>query len=223
MPRLYEGTPWEQHKQKWIDCSLCPLCEVRKHVVLYRGNIPCHVLFIGEAPGDGEDVLGKPFQGPAGKLLDQQIAEALHNLGSSVDSGGSTPDGKFIDVWQPMELRIGFTNLVCCIPKDAKGGKKVGEPPKESIAACHPRLTELVHLVKPKMIVLVGDLAKKEIVGQAHFSYEDGELPWLHGNEFLEFISITHPAAILRAEIVRRELMYQRVVVTLENVFRELT
>lgn len=173
--------------------------------MLARGQIPCDVLFIGEAPGVSEDLLGQPFIGPAGKLLDQQIAEALENVPG-------------------LELRICFTNLICCIPKE--DGKKVGEPSKDSVEACKGRLREFVHLCKPRLVVLVGDHAKKYIAGQADFSYSDDDLdlPWLDG-DLLRFECITHPAAILRArekDQVRVELMYNRVVVILESVFREL-
>jgi uracil-DNA glycosylase len=155
--------------------------------VLARGNVPADILFIGEAPGQSEDVLGQPFVGPAGKLLDRQIAEAF----------GNCPG---------LDLRLCFTNLVCCIPKD-ETNKKVGEPDKESIEACSARLDEMLVLCRPKLVVAVGDLADKWLVG-------DGGV--------LNKVKITHPAAILRAEIVRQSLMNQKVIVILENAFRDL-
>jgi DNA polymerase len=184
----YSLSPWGRFVARWENCSQCPLHEVRRHIVLARGRIPCDVLFVGEAPGSSEDVLGVPFVGPAGKLLDRQIAEALENSGKQ-------------------ELRIAFTNLVCCIPKEGKGGSKTGEPSKESIEACDTRLTEMIELCQPRIIVCVGDLSAK----------------WLK-DVFPDItkISITHPAAILRAEIVRQSLMDQRVVVVIESAFRDL-
>lgn len=178
-------SPWGQFVEKWQDCSQCPLCETRRNIVLAKGKIPCDVLFVGEAPGQSEDVLGMPFVGPAGHLLDRQIAEALENSGKT-------------------ELRLAFTNLVCCIPKE--DGVKVGEPPKESIEACETRLIEFIYLCQPRLLVCVGDLPEK---------YAGWGSP-------AECIKITHPAAILRAEIVRQSLMDQRVVVILENAFRDL-
>jgi DNA polymerase len=94
-------------------------------------------LFIGEAPGPSEDLIGQPFVGPAGKLLDRLIEIGL--------------DG---------QVDYCMTNLVCCIPIE-EGSKKFDEPPKESIFACKQRLTEFIQLVKPKAIVCVGKLAKK--------------------------------------------------------------
>lgn len=184
MPSLQTLSPWKQFKLKWQNCSQCKLCQVRKNIVLARGNVPCDVLFIGEAPGASEDALGKPFIGPAGKLLDQQVEEAARNSG--------------------MDLTFCFTNLVCCIPKE--GGVKIGEPDKECITACDQRLCEFIKLCNPRLIVCVGDLAEK----------------WA-GWEFDGTITkITHPAAILRAEVVRQSLMYTKCVVILENAFRDL-
>lgn len=180
-------SPWEQFKTKWESCTQCELCEVRRNVVLARGNVPCDVLLVGEAPGQSEDVLGQPFVGPAGHLLDKQIEEALANSGAT-------------------ELRIAFTNLVCCIPKESRGGQKVSEPSKECIEACERRLIDFIHLCQPKLIVCVGELAER------YASWGSSAV----------VTQITHPAAILRAELVRQSLMYQRVVVILENAFRDL-
>ena len=201
MPRLYKGSPWQQFKQKWQDCSRCSLCESRFNIVLCRGNIPCDVLFIGEAPGPSEDAVGQPFVGPAGKLLDKQIKEALSNCPGA-------------------DLRMCYTNLVCCIPKEGAGKAKFKEPPKEAIEACSARLNEFVNLCEPSAIVLVGDLAEKHIQGQAQFGgkYEPNTPGW--SGRIIDFVKITHPAAIIRAEVVRQELMYHKSVVILENLFQ---
>lgn len=128
---------WKEHKARWIDCTLCELSERRKSVVLARGKIPCDILFVGEAPGASEDVLRKPFCGPAGKLLDSIIAKAV-----------------------PPGFKVAFTNLVACIPLD-EDGAKTKDPPKKCIAACQPRLVEFMAMVKPSLIVHVGALAAK--------------------------------------------------------------
>ena len=186
MPRLFSGSPWQQFRQRWEDCNACKLHEVRKHVVLCRGKLPADVLFIGEAPGNSEDVIGQPFIGPAGKLLDEQVALAMHNVDRN--------------------LRLCFTNLVCCIPKEH--GKKLGEPSHECVVACKPRLVDfVVRLCQPRLLVMVGDLAEKELKDDF---------------KCIERVKITHPAAILRAEMVRQPLMYQRTVVSLENFFHDL-
>ena len=87
-------TPYQRHREKWKGCERCSLYRGRRSVVLCRGKLPCDVLFVGEAPGVSEDVLGRPFVGPAGKLLDEIVERAL--------------DGQY---------DYAITNLVACIPK----------------------------------------------------------------------------------------------------------
>ncbi len=134
-------TPYELHKRKWSTCTRCPLHEGRKNVVLVRGKLPCDVLFVGEAPGVNEDALGKPFCGPAGKLLDRMIE----------DAGGFIP-----------RVRLAFSNVIACIPYD-EDGKKVSDPPKEAIKRCVPRLEELTRMAKPVKVVAVGLVAAKYV------------------------------------------------------------
>lgn len=173
-------TPYQQHKRYWSGCERCCLCEHRKKVVLCRGRLPCDVLFIGEAPGMSEDVIGRPFVGPAGKLLDAIAEEALGDRSRA------------------------FTNLVACIPKDGEL-VKTGEPPKESIEACAPRLLELIEMANPKLFVAVGVLAGKW-------------LPKIYKELPVDrTIQIVHPAAILRAEPVQQGILVQRAIVSLSN------
>ena len=93
-------SPFALHLANWKDCTRCPLHETRIQTALYRGQVPCDILLIGEAPGPSENVLGEPFAGPAGHLLDQIV--------------GQSGLGKF---------RLCFTNLVGCIPLEAPGQK----------------------------------------------------------------------------------------------------
>lgn len=131
-------TPYERHRKIWNKCKRCELHRQRRNVCLARGSVPCDVLFIGEAPGVSEDVLGRPFVGPAGKLTDRIIEEAL---GES-------------------HLRCALTNLVACFPREAKEEGN-NEPPEVAIEACARRLKAFVGLCKPKLIVYVGKLAAK--------------------------------------------------------------
>ena len=156
MPKIgqTQALSWQKHKQNWSECTFCNLCEKRDRVVLAKGTVPCDILFIGEAPGPSENVIGQPFVGPAGKLLDQIIAEAID-----------------LDSW-----RIAFTNLIACIPLD-DANKKFAEPTKESIAACSPRLNEFVRLCKPRMIVRVGKLTEKHVPGWTQFGLSENHGP----------------------------------------------
>lgn len=151
-----------QHVNKWNGCTKCELHEHRTKMVFAKGKLPCDLLFIGEAPGRSEDVLGIPFVGPAGKLLDEIIADSI-----------------------PTDLRLAFTNLVCCIPLDETGLEKISEPHKEHIEACKWRLSEFASIAKPRLYVCVGQLSRKWI---------DKVIP----HRTTPLVEIVHPAAILR-------------------------
>lgn len=186
-------TAYQAHVKKWGQCTACPLWKTRKHVVLAKGTLPADILFLGEAPGDSEDVLGQPFVGPAGHALDRIIRMAIPaNLG----------------------LRLAFTNLTACVPVKIKtGGKKDHQPTRDSLDKCRPRLVEFVsQCAQPKLLVQVGSLAQTEIVGQADF----WDCKWLDGN-WLEFCEIIHPSAILQAKDAEKGLMLKRAVVVLER------
>lgn len=124
------------HTADWEDCQRCPLGARAFRHVLYRGDLPAHLLFIGEAPGENENAMGEPFIGEAGRLLDRLIAEA------------------------PVRVSYGITNIIACWPHKDATGKQL-PPPKEAIVACSPRLIELVNMVRPRLIVRLGAHAKK--------------------------------------------------------------
>lgn len=189
---------YSDHRDKWSDCQLCVLSACRQKVVLARGKIPCDVLFVGEAPGASEDVLGQPFVGPAGKLLDDIVLVSTTR----------------VDV----TLRIAFTNLVCCIPT-INDGEKTTDPPKSAISACSARLRELVGIAKPRLIVCVGGLSTKEVPKILGGTYDADKLPF---GESIPTVSITHPAAILRSNISGRGIMVQRCIVVVTDALRKL-
>jgi len=170
-------TLFQQHKEKWKNCSDCDLCETRKKVVLARGVIPCDILFVGEAPGFSEDVIGRPFVGKAGKLLDIIIKEA-------------DPD----EDWD-----IAFTNLIACIPKENLN-KKVMEPPEESIEACKDRLLEIIEICNPKLIVTVGKIAD-----QYHHKWvnsgSEGVVTIIHPAAITRMNEMQKPLAIQRSVV----------------------
>lgn len=187
-------TTFQRHKLKWKSCERCDLCKTRDKVVLLRGKIPADVLFIGEAPGPSEDVIGQPFVGPAGHLLDEIIESAF--VDAFVD-----PNILIYD-----RPRTAFTNLVACIPKSEETGNKFSEPPDYAIKECRPRVEELIDLLNPSLIVCVGQLAEKHLP-----SYWEGRK-----------VAIVHPAAILRADISQRSLAIKRCVLTLSEAFAKL-
>lgn len=167
--------PINVHVRRWENCQLCGLCKTRTKIVLGKGAYPCDVLFIGEAPGPNEDIIGAPFVGPAGGMLADMIKAAGFNV---VDH----------DIFP---LTTAYTNLIACFPVDGEGGK-FKEPPKESVMACLPRVIEFVGICKPKYLVLVGAAAEKYLTKPL----DDPK------NGFVEIprVTITHPGAILKVE-----------------------
>lgn len=151
------------HAQAWRDCHACPLGKTAKHHIFYRGLLKIDLLFIEEAPGNSEDVIGFPFVGPAGRLLDRIVAA--------------------VQTQRPH--RAGFSNVLACAPwQDGLGRDRLVRSPSLSEAkACRPRLQELVEIVKPKGLILVGASASKHVT-------------WCK----LPKASILHPAAMLRKE-----------------------
>ena len=127
----------------WKDCQKCPLSQVRHKIVHTRGNIPTDILFIGEAPGPSEDIIGKPFVGPAGKLQDTLVKEASQAAGYSP--------------------KICYFNVVGCFPRLETGKKAYRAPKKEEVDACRERLLEFVRIAQPRIIITLGKISKTKI------------------------------------------------------------
>lgn len=119
----------------WKHCKKCKLGRWAYSHVFGRGLWPADIMFVGEAPGKSEDILGEPFIGPAGRLFSEAIQEA-----------------------EPGRLRLFFTNLVACRPCDEKDGPN-RQPSHLEIENCRPRLVETFEQVKPKQVILVGNVA----------------------------------------------------------------
>lgn len=184
-------SPFQRHKKEWEDCDKCSLCSVRNKVVQFKGKIPCDVLFVGEAPGMSEDEDGKPFVGPAGILLQKIVNNASRGY----------------------DLRIGYTNLIACIPLDEEGDK-VDRPPVESILECKPRLEELIRLAKPGLIVMVGKDPEQWL--------EKGMKDSVKYDKSIETVRIDHPAYILRSGGSMVNMLSKRAESLLSDAFYDL-
>lgn len=182
---------FKEHKRRWSNCERCELHKHRKKVVLLRGNIPCEVLFIGEAPGHGEDTIGRPFIGEAGKLLDKLILQTEKNT--------------------KLELKTAFTNLVSCIPLD-KLGVKTQEPKRQHIKQCGTRLKEITLICRPKLIVYVGKLSQS-------YSIWINKIP--DKKIFRGSCTIIHPAAILRSKSPQKEFAIRKTINTLSEAYTD--
>lgn len=216
-------TRYQLHVQNWKDCDRCFLSKRRSRVCHLRGKVPCDVLFVGEAPGKSEDVLGKPFVGPAGQLLDRIVADAIDGISvcsicdlpeELQDSEWSCRNGHGLETeGTGREVRTAFTNLVGCVPLDGDG-KKTEAPDDDCVAACSPRLREIVEICRPKLVVRVGKLATDFLTqGYKH----SVKMP-----KGLEMIDVVHPAAVLRAPTAQQGLMIRRVVVTIRKAVEKM-
>ena len=126
---------WESLKQECALCMRCSLGETRRNLVFGVGNEQAKVMFIGEGPGEQEDLQGVPFVGPAGKLLD----DMLEMIGLD-------------------RTRIYIANTVKCRPPMNR------DPAQEEMDACRPWLEEQIKLVRPKIIVCLGRIAAGELI-----------------------------------------------------------
>lgn len=192
-------SPYEQHRQLYHACTLCSLCEGRSKVVLARGTLPGDVAFVGEAPGISEDTLGRPFVGPAGKLLDRIIARAW----SSMDDG----DAKFAATYA-------LTNIVACFPKEQKATAD-HRPPEEAMQACFVRLQDFMRICRPKLVVCVGG----EAAGWIHKDMRNRSKLGLND---VHMVDISHPAAILRAQATQQGLLIKRCIATISTVLSQV-
>lgn len=187
--------PYPRHVAKWQNCTRCELHQSRRTVVIGRGELPAETLWVGEAPGDTEDLTGQPFSGPAGDILNEIIDKAF--------------------AIRP-QTTYAITNVVACIPRDAGTGLKDGQPSEESIVACTPRLIEFARMASPRLLVRVGKLAETW-VDSSYMGGIDlglGELPT---------VDILHPAFIARKPWDSRTLLIQqqavRIAKAVERVF----
>ncbi|MGH7899353.1 MAG: uracil-DNA glycosylase [Candidatus Binatia bacterium] len=121
------------------DCRRCKLCERRTNIVFGVGNPNAEVMFVGEGPGEDEDLKGEPFVGRAGQLLTEIITKGM-GLERS-------------DVY--------IANVVKCRPP----GNRNPEP--DEIAACQPFLMRQIDAVSPKVIVALGKFAAQTLLGTA--------------------------------------------------------
>ena len=126
---------WEQLRQISQQCTQCALCQTRTNVVFGDGAQDAEVLFVGEGPGENEDLQGEPFVGPAGKLLDDML--------------------EMIDLDRS---RIYIANVVKCRPPHNR------DPLNEEQAACRHWLDAQRDLIRPKLIVCLGRIAAMAVI-----------------------------------------------------------
>lgn len=160
---------WEELENSIQNCQKCKLCQKRQNIVFGEGNKQATLMLIGEGPGADEDTQGLPFVGKAGQLMNK----AFQGLGIDREE-------------------IYITNIVKCRPPANR------VPEEEEATACLDYLRNQVVLMKPKIIVLLGSTALKNILGK-EYGITSARGKWLERKGIL-YMPTWHPAALLRDE-----------------------
>lgn len=141
----------------WSDCRGCPLSNGRTTVVFGEGNPHAQLLVVGGAPGAHEDARGVPFAGQAGQLLDQYLAAVSDH--PELRSMMKTGQIDHLRMRQLLLEHVFYANVVACRPEGNR------DPEPAEIAACRPRLLELIYLVDPVLIVSIGKFSLQSLLG----------------------------------------------------------
>lgn len=152
---VFEDERWQELYNKCSQCHRCPLGDTRTNCVFGTGNINADLMFIGEAPGEQEDLSGTPFVGRAGQLLDRYLYAV------EIDRK---------DVY--------IANILKCRPP------KNRDPLPEEEEMCIDYLREQVRMVKPKIIVCLGRIAAMKLIRPDYkITREHGV--WIEKGQFL--------------------------------------
>lgn len=158
-------------------CRECPLGEPATQTVFGEGSSRAKLMLVGEQPGDREDIEGRPFVGPAGRMLDR----ALHELG-----------------WRRDSLYV--TNAVKHFKFEMRGKRRMHKTPgqREAMACLHWLESEIA-AVKPGAIVALGAVAARSVMGRAvSVMKERGH--WLERGDGIPVLLTLHPSALLRGD-----------------------
>lgn len=166
---------WIQLQQRCMNCRECALCETRHSVVFGVGAPDSRIMFVGEGPGEQEDLRGEPFVGPAGLLLDDMLS--------------------IIDLDRNRNCYI--ANIVKCRPP------KNRDPLETEQDACIGYLQEQIRLLQPKILVCLGRIAAMRLIRSDYrITREHGQ--WVE-KDGIWMSAIYHPSALLRDPAKRPE------------------
>ena len=157
-------------------CKACDLWKTGTQTVFGEGKASSLIMFIGEQPGDKEDLAGRPFVGPAGGLLDKALEEA------GIDRS-----------------KVYVTNVVKHFKWEPRGKRRIHKKPNAvEITACRPWLDAELGVIKPRAIICLGSTAAQAVIGpKFRVSVQRGEFV---KSDLAEYVTATvHPSSILRA------------------------
>jgi uracil-DNA glycosylase family protein len=163
-------------KEAAAKCQACDLWEKGTQTVFGEGEPRARAMLIGEQPGDVEDVAGRPFVGPAGKVLDNALEAA------GID-----------------RTKVYVTNVVKHFKWEARGKRRIHSTPNyEEITACRPWLDAEIEVLKPDVIVCLGATAAQALLGrQFRVTKQRGE--FIPSSLAPTVMATVHPSSILRA------------------------
>jgi uracil-DNA glycosylase family protein len=181
-------------------CRGCPLWKVGTQTVFGEGPARARVVMVGEQPGDREDLAGRPFVGPAGKLLDEAL----------VSAGISRTD-------------VYVTNAVKHFKWEPAGKRRLHKKPSaREVAACRPWLDAELETLKPEVVVALGATAAQGLAG-ADFRVTKDRGKVFHDLPFASaFVATVHPSSILRGDPAEREMALEEFIADLKIVARLL-
>jgi uracil-DNA glycosylase len=163
-------------------CTACDLYKTGTQTVFGEGERSAEVMFVGEQPGDQEDLAGKPFVGPAGRLLDEAL----------VDAG--------ID-----RTKVYVTNVVKHFKWQARGKRRIHQKPNwPEIAACLPWLEAELAVVEPRVLVCLGATAAQALLGRQFRVTKERGRP-VDSDLAEHVIATVHPSSILRDPETREQ------------------
>jgi uracil-DNA glycosylase len=178
-------------------CTACDLYKTGTQTVFGEGTRNAEVMLVGEQPGDQEDLAGRPFVGPAGRLLDEAL----------VDAG--------ID-----RTKVYVTNVVKHFKWQARGKRRIHQKPNWSeIAACRPWLDAELAVVEPRVLVCLGATAAQALLGRQFRVTRERGHP-VESDLAEQVIATVHPSSILRSDPETREQEYAAFVEDLKVVAR---
>lgn len=158
-----------------VDCQACDLWKRGTQTVFGEGARRAEIVFIGEQPGNEEDLSGEPFVGPAGRLLDEALIEA------GID-----------------RTQTYVTNVVKHFKWEPRGKRRIHKKPNAGeIAACRPWLEAEIALVKPKVIVCLGATAAQALLG-SKFKVSKQRGQFIESTLAPYILATVHPSSILR-------------------------
>lgn len=168
---------WTEVAERAAGCQSCPLWRDATVTVFGEGPVPAPVMLVGEQPGDQEDRSGRPFVGPAGRVLDDGLADAGFERAA-----------------------VYITNAVKHFKFTQRGKRRIHQKPTRSeVLACRPWLDEEIRLVRPELLILMGATAAQDVFGTKFRLTAERGLP-LESELAPSVVATVHPSSILRGD-----------------------